>query len=507
MGTWVLINAPWYKLGIAAASTPRALFALGLPMELNEERLAMHLHAAAFDSAGGWYKGIEALPLGVVVTVNRDGERRSKPYDPAGHREVRLTRDEDYVEAAEELLGEGIERSIAGFRRPGTLLTGGLDSTIVASHLLDRMPTGQNLPSFTWTSEPEANLADSEFHFADERSRVAAFAAMHPRIEPHFIDNAGRGFDHGLQDLFLLGGVTTTAVGLLYPYHGAFAAARSKGCDLVIGAGFGNATFSNEGRRGYIEFFRQGRPRQLWRALGARPGDRRPIWRRFMTLTLLRMLPEPVWRAVSRWQGVEPASVHQVAGALNPDWPGRARLETAARGADPAMDRPFHRSRKEEISALASQMDADGSDLMQAFQQRHRIAYRDVTRYRPFIEFCWRLPVDQLMRDGGGRFLARRMGRGRVPEEIRTETRYGLQLGDWHLRLARQREGLLTELRLLAQDPQVCRLVDLPRLVRMLEQFPANDRIERDLILQYQIALPNGIAAARLIRYASGSNG
>lgn len=493
--------------GVAAASTPRALFALGLPAELNEERLAMQLHAAAYDAEGSWYKGIETLPPGIVVTVTRNGERRSKPYDPTEFTELRLTRDADYVEAAEELLSEGIERSVAGFRRPGTLLTGGLDSTIVASHLLDRLPSGQNLPGFTWTSEPEANLADSEFHFADERSRVAAFAAMHPRIEPHFIDNAGRGFDHGLQDLFLLGGVTTTAVGLLYPYHGAFAAARSKGCDLVIGAGFGNATFSNEGRRGYIEFFRQGKLRQLSRALGARPGDHRPIWRLFLTQTLLRMLPEPVWRAVSRWQGMEPASVHQVAGALNPDWPGRARLETAARSADPAMDRPFHRSRKEEISAMASQMDADGSDLMQAFQQRHRIAYRDVTRYRPFIEFCWRLPVDQLMRDGEGRFLARRMGLGRVPEEIRTETRYGLQLGDWHLRLARQREGLLTELRLLEQDPQVCRLVDLPHLIRMLEQFPANDRIERDLILQYQIALPNGIAAARLIRYASGSNG
>lgn len=495
------------QLGVAAASTPRALFALGLPRELNEERLAMHLHAAAHDAEGGWYKGIEAVQPGMVITLTQSGERRCKPYDPRSLSELRLPRDEDYVEAAEELLGEGIARSIAGFRRPATLLTGGLDSTIVASHLLDRLPQGQNLPSFTWTSEADAKLTDSAFEFADERSRVVAFAAMHPRIEAHFLDNAGRGFDHGLQDLFMLSGITTAGVGVLYPYHGAFAAARGRGCDLVIGAGFGNATFSNEGRRAYIEFFRKGRLRQLWRALAARPGDSRPVWRRFLTLTLLRLLPEPAWRAVSRWQGVEPTSIHRLAGALSPDWHGRAALERSARQVDPAKDRPFFRSREEEIASMASEMDADGSDMMQALQQRHCIAYRDVTRYRPFIEFCWRLPVNQLMRDGESRFLARRMGLGRLPEEIRTETRYGLQLGDWHLRLSRQCQDLLSELRMLEQDAKVCRLVDVSRLIRMLEQFPDIDCFDRDLMLQYQIALPNGVAAARLIRFLDGSNG
>ena len=59
------------RLGVAAASTPRALFALGLPQELDEGRLAMHLHAAAHDAEGGWYKGIEALQPGTVITATR----------------------------------------------------------------------------------------------------------------------------------------------------------------------------------------------------------------------------------------------------------------------------------------------------------------------------------------------------------------------------------------------------------------------------------------------------
>ena len=52
--------------------------------------------------------GTIALQPGVIVSASRDGEHRSKPHDPASLPELRLARDEDYVEAAEELLGEGI---------------------------------------------------------------------------------------------------------------------------------------------------------------------------------------------------------------------------------------------------------------------------------------------------------------------------------------------------------------------------------------------------------------
>ena len=492
--------------GIAAASVPRALIALGLPAELDEDRLAMHLHAAVFDRPGGWYKQIEALQLGMVVTASREHERRSRPYDPANRTELRLDRDEDYVEQAGTLLDEAIDKALVGVRQPGVLLTGGLDSTLVASHLLERLPPQQRLPAFTWTSEGAGSASDDEFHFADERPRVEAFAAMHPRIEPHFIDNAGRSFDEGLGEQLLLSGISVTSAGLLYPYHGAFTAARARGCDLVIGAGFGNATLSAEGRTGYTEFLRHGRWRQLWRALAARPGDRRPVWRRFLALSLLRSLPLPVWRQVSRWQGLSPPDHHRSAGALNPAWPGRAALEHEAHRADPSLARPFYRSRREEIAATVNQIDADGFDLMQGLQQKHLIGYRDVTRYRPLVEFCWSLPTTQLMRDGESRFLARRMGKGRLPEAIRTETRYGLQHGDWHLRVGRRRHALLEELQRLREDPEVCRVVDVGRLIALLEHFPETPSNDPAIAHQYQIALPNGIAMARLIRYVRGTN-
>lgn len=74
------------------------------------------------------------------------------------------------------------------------------------------------------------------------------------------------------------------------------------------------------------------------------------------------------------------------------------------------------------------------------------------------------------------------------------------------MRIGRRREALLAELRTLHGDPQVRRMVDTARLIQMLEEFPADDQVEREVVLQYQIALPNGLAAARLIQYVSGTN-
>lgn len=466
----------------------------------------MHLHARPHDRPGGWYKQIEALQLGMVVTAMRDGERRCRPYNPAGVPEQRLGSDEAYQEAAEALLDEAIDRTIAGYRQPGTFLSGGLDSGIVASRMLGRMPAGQKLPGFTFVPEEGWSSELPEVFFPDELPHVRAFAAMHPRIESHVVDNAGKGFEDILQDQFLLTGMAPASLAVIHPYNGMFAAARDCGCDLLVGAGMGNATFSNEAIRSYVEFVHRGQLRQAWLALAGRFHDHRPVWRQFVSLSLVRALPEPLWRAWCRFRGIPLPDFGSVAGALNPAWPGRAELERAAREADASFDRPFYRSREDENASMARQMDADAFDTMQGFQQRYGIAYRDVTRYRPFLEFCWGLPIDQHMRDGENRWLARRMGRGHLPEAMRTERRRGFQHQDWHLRIGRRREALLAELRAMRDNPQIARLVDCDRLIGLLENFPESSTADLDVAYQYMIAVPNGIAMGRFVRFVEGTN-
>jgi asparagine synthase (glutamine-hydrolysing) len=490
---------------LAAACAPRALLALGLPAEIDEARLAMHLHFAPHDVPGGWYKGIEALQLGTVVTATRDGERRVRPYDPAAVPEVRMS-DDEAQHAVEALLREAIERTTAGFRQTGVQLSGGLDSPLVASHTLDLLPPGQTLPSFTFLHDPDWQGEVYASQFPDERPYVEAFAAANPRIEPHFLDNAGKGFEDGLADLFLLAGTGSAVLPLVYPYHAVFAAARQRGCDVLLGAGMGNSTFSNFGTRGYVEYFRTGRWRQAWRGVANRVDDTRPMWRRFLSLCVLRSLPLPLWRAAMRLRGGEGYDPLATMSALNPDWPGLAAMDRAARQVDPSFDRPFYTSRADEVRAMAGQLDADAGDMMHAMAQRHGVAYRDVTRYRPLVELCWGLETRHYLWDGEDRRLARRMARGRLPEAQRTERRYGFQHADWHLRIGRRRDALLQELRSMQEDPDIARLVDTKRLIRLLETYPEQSSTLPSVWFNYMLAVPMGIAAGRFIRHVRGTN-
>jgi asparagine synthase (glutamine-hydrolysing) len=491
---------------IAAACAPRALLALGLPVEIDEARLAMHLHFAPHDVPGGWYKGIEALQLGTVITATRHGERRARPYDPGAVAEVRLS-DDEAQEAVGALLAEAIERTRAGFKFTGVQLSGGLDSPLVASYTLDHLASDEVLPAFTFLHDPEWQGEVYASQFPDERPYVEAFAQANPQIEPHFLDNAGKGFEDGLEDLYLLAGTGSAVLPLVYPYHAVFAAARTRGCDLLLGAGMGNSTFSNFGQRGYVEYFRSGKWHQAWRGVAARVDDTRPMWRRFASLCVLRSLPLPVWRAAMRVRGGEGFDPLSKMTALNPDWPGRAELDRVARKIDPSFDRPFYTSRTDEVRAMAGQLDADGGDMMFAMAQRYGVAYRDVTRYRPLVELCWGLETRHFLWDGEDRRLARRMGRGRLPEAQRTDRRYGFQHADWHLRIGRRRDALLADLRRMESDPDIARLVDTRRLIQLLEDYPEQSSTRPDVWFQYMLAVPMGIAAGRFIRHVRGTNG
>jgi len=505
------IGAPplHYHIGdgwIGAASVPRALLAAGVPAEIDEEHLAAHLHNAPLDRPSGWFKAIRRVQLGRVTWLSVSGEHTHQYYDLREISQVRLPDDGAYLEAAEELLDEAIRAALEDCHKPGMLLSGGLDSTIVAARMLGQLPTGAKLPSFTYVPEPDWDGIVAPRQYGDERPFVEAFAAMHPQVETHYIDNAGKDFSSHLDRMFLASGVAPVVLPLLYALDGAYAVAKEAGCDLLINAEFGNATISNDGTRAYVEYLRRGRWAELYQALANRPLDGRPLWKRFLFLSLLRALPDPAWRAAERMlRGLGP-DFNENAGCLNPEWSGYSALDEEAKRRNRTYERPFYRSAADERDALASVGDADGADLIQGFEQIYGIANRDVTQYRPLFEFCLGLPTEQLMRNGQSRWLAKRMAKGLVPEQIGSNPRWGFHHADWHLRIGRRRGELAHEVQRLSSQPEIAQLVDTRRLSRLLDEWPEETSTDPRVWEGLSMAIPSGVTMARFINYVNGRN-
>ncbi|MBC2664626.1 hypothetical protein H7F51_03725 [Novosphingobium flavum] len=488
-----------------ASSVIRVLFEAGHPREVDYEFVADQLvqdHRPL--QTVGWYRGVSRVPIGTRIVLSAKGAEITPYYDPHRVTPVHLPRDEDYVAAAHDLLARSARLALQDCRRPGLMLSGGLDSAMCATALLGELPSERRLATFTFCPDPAWDGRNQSTQFGNERPYVEAFAAMHPRIDAMF-DNTGQ-FDTGLRDILRANDLPTANVANTGKYHGPWQMARTAGCDWLFNAEFGNFTISNDGRWSYVEYLKRGKWRQLAKALAQRGGDGRPLWRKVLALSILPLVPRRLRVALRRL--VHPGDgdpVSNVSG-LSPAARAAQAERARERGTDALMD-DYHypRSRAEFIARIWESADS-GEDLDLAFERLYGIRRRDITAHRPLIEFCLGVPTRQYIHEGVDRWLARRMAEGRIPEKQRTERRQGNHHPDWHVQLGRRRAELAESLERLRDHPVLGEMLDIDRLNGLLEDWPEVAPLDKAQALPRAFAMTRALTAASFVCYAEGRN-
>jgi len=492
---------------VAASSVPRAIFAAGVERQLNEDRVADSALVNFSGPEATYFKKLFKVPTGHVVELQRGRPRVLRQYyDLFATPKVRLKCDAEYIARAGELLDEGVQACMASARRPGATLSAGLDTPQVAVRALACLPKDKRLPTFTFHPEEGFDERVQEHFLGNERPMVEAFAAMHPRLEPHFTANQGYEHDYRWNDFFHLMGAAPSGLCNMYVFHGLLAGAARENCDVLLLAEWGNFTFSDKGEWGYVEYFLTGKWRQLWRALSRIDNDNRTVFGRFALRCLIALMPNAVWAAVKRLakprhrpflEMMQPLSAEYraVSGAQH-------RLDTS--GVSIERYQPWNRRHAQKL--LFMNGDGDSAEIYQAFEQMYGVAMRDPMAYRPFVEYCFGLPVEMFMRDGRTRWLAKELAKGIMPEEQRANRLNGRWDADWHLRLGRRRSDLLSELDRYSKDERLAAMLDLPRLGKALEDWPDDTEVDPQQYYVREFAVPRGLLTARFINYVEGRN-
>lgn len=490
-----------------AASVPRAVFAAGIEKRLDETRLADSAMINFTDREASWFEGLKRVPLGSIVEL-RQGQppRLSQYYDLARVPRQRLPSVDAYVARTRELLDEAVLATLHGFKRPAATLSGGLDSPQVAFRAAGTLPAGERLPTFTFHPEPGWDGITEPWTCGDERRAVEAFAAMHPQLEPHFTANAGYAHDHRWNDLFQAMDGAPSGLCNVYVIHGLFEGARNLNCDVLLLAEWVNFTFSDKGEWGFVEYFLKGRWGQLLQALRKNGNRAHPLWYRFVSLSLVPLIPDPIWRWLQRLRHPDRTSLHDLLVPLKAEYRRQSGADARWAKSGFVFERYQPRSRAHARKLLFANLDGDSAEVFQAFEQLYGLPCRDPLAYRPFVEFCFGLPTEVFLRDGELRWLAKELGKGVMPEEQRANRLNGRWDADWLHRIKRRRADLLEELDRIEDDPELSAMLDTPRLRQTLLDLPEQTPVEKQEYMPIEMTLMRGLLTARFVNYIKGRN-
>ena len=452
------------------------------------------------------FKGVAQVPIGSIVHISREGAHANRWYDPvAAARPIKFSRDEEYVEAANEILAKAARAALRMSRKPGVTLSGGLDSAMVADELSRQVANDVSLRSYTFHPVDEWRGNVPPRFFPDDRPYVREYLNEHPRIIGRFIDNRDTGFDHYSSQLILSSSSTCgPGSAITAPLYGCFAAAAEDGCDWMFTATDGNTNISNEAPWAWPELLRKGKWNELWRAAKARPADPRPVWRRIAALALMPHFPFNL-----RW------AVRAVVHGRNPD---EQMLNPLVHADGPAAALAVF-----PPSEGSSTITADIATRAQWLRELHRssaldglhdvsveevfgIRTRDVTRYRPLIEFFGGVPTNQYLRGGVNRYLGRRMAVGRMPEAQRTNTRYGMHNTDWHMRLTPRLRELRARVEAMIEHPLIGPMIDADKARALLDEWPTESPDDPGFGCAWRFDLPGALLVTDFVNAMTGRN-
>lgn len=487
----------------AFASMPKGLHGLEeVPRRPDRRAVADFLALLPETGSDSYFEGIEKVCSGELVRIEPGSLRRRRYFDPRP-RELRLKRPEDYEEALREQLGRAVaSRLRGGGGRVAAHLSAGLDSSAVAATAaLLLAPEGGRVTAFTAVPREGYDVTGLEHAIADEGPLAAAVAAMHPNMDHVQIRGAGvsplaeLGRNFFLFErpfLNLCNGVWTAAV---------LDEAKSRGLRVLLTGMAGNATFSFHGLPLLHRLLRQGRLVRL-ASETARLKRRGTRLGTVAAQALGPVVPKPLWRAVSRLRGIDPALE---ATALI-DGPRAAALGVEGRASERGFDLDYRTPADPTAMRLAILRRVDPGNYMKGMLGGWGVDQRDPATDRRLIEFCLSVPLDQYLSDGQPRALARRAFADRLPRELLEEPRKGMQAPDWHEGLCAARSEIAEEAEAIAACPEAAEAIDSARMRRLVEEWPEGGWNERDVSGRYRLALLRGISAGRFIRQALGSN-
>jgi asparagine synthase (glutamine-hydrolysing) len=475
----------------AFASMPKGLHPLSfVGSEVDEEYVARYLMLTNIAIERSIFRRILRLPPGHALSVHREKKRLWRYWQTDHLPELRLGSPEEYLDCFRERFDHAVRVRLRTRGSIGAQLSGGLDSAAVAATAARLLGAeGRELTCFTAVPRPDFQSPASSTHFGDEGPAAAEVAALYPNIRHVLVESSATSFldildfNNNLYDHPCFGPnneVWTNAI---------MAQARQQGITLLLNGNCGNSTLSYEGLPALSTWLRRGEWGTLARVVrqirSAHSASMRLMLRHAVWPSLpfwLRRMTDPHMRSFSL--GYTPLRLEIVERlGLRRD----AMSDMSGNGLDG----------RHALRTLLTY--GDTSDTNIAPQGGWQLDSRDPTYDRRVVEFCLTVPLEEFVRGGELRSLARRAMVGRLPSSTLKRRMRGRQSADWYLNLTTVGGRMGAEVERLRSSPLASRTLDLERMSSLIEKWPSHG-FEKDAVIEsHNITLTRGISVGKFL--------
>lgn len=483
-------NRPLYYIHTPAcfafATMPGGLFALPwVPRVLALEKLLDPAPSRTL------YRDLQKMPAGHWLIVRPSGLQQRAFWQLDLERRLHFRRDEEYVEAFDELFTRAVDRQLRSRHPIGVMMSGGLDSSAVAVTAARLLAAhGQRVSAFT--EVPRTGFAGPlpAGKYADETPLVQAIAARYSNLDLNLVHTDGQGPFDDLDHFFATMYGPFQNVSNRIWFEAIHAQAQAQGIRVLLSGASGNLTVSWHGDNPFPTWLWHGAWGTAWRAAQAQSNTPLGAGRVLLSQGLLPWLPSKFQATLYHWRT-----------RRNPlliPTPLHPRLLAAHHRAQ-WLHHQFPIAGAERQWRAAALQSPHAGDYEAAYEARFGISQRDPTSYLPLVEFCFAVPEAQWRRGRERRALIRRAMADRLPAAVLHNPQRGMQAADWYERVLAQRQAIAADLACLQHNATAQRYLNLPYMRQLAATLTTAGWEQPERFAQVQWGLLGGLMLGRFI--------
>lgn len=492
------------RLVVFANTLPDLLALPWVPREIDELYVANFLALNNTPTTQTFYRNVGRVRSRTMVTIDTRTTEHSQYWTPSfGPPPFR--REQDYIERARELFDRAVIRAASGLERLAIATSGGLDSSGIAATAA-RLGLNERVTCYTMLPPPDYSVEVGPNLYLNEQPKVQALGRMYPALDLRFLAPE-RAEEFDSDDLRFFARLTQPSFGPVHQdWFGAMERCTlAEGHRVLLTGGYGNSGLTWDGKFALSSLLQAYDWPLLAREAKARAQESGQglLWTLYAD-ALKQLAPRAVHRLIHRLRGRDPDSVAWYS-ALNPAYLADHQLarQWQEAGFDPRLGQMCRDSRQHRASIIFDRNQAS-RDHMAMYEEACGLEARDPYADRELLEFCLSVPEWMYRARGVPRAFARNVLADRLPPEILQERRRGVQGGAWFRRLRRDR--IADDIERLEASATAQRLIDLPRLKRLVADWPKDEQAAENRLFDYYLMLSRAVHVGRFIRWVEGSN-